>query len=295
MLVSIVTLSTWFNGQFIDAADQQSLGLLTDRSNTFGDGVFETLFVRDGRAPLLALHLARLSRGLHCLDIDCRLSLIQQDIELALAAAKSRAGSFVLKLVVSRGSSLLGYGTQGQRANRMLLLQSYAVSPPLFLKTMLCETRLAQQPLLAGLKHCNRLEQVLAKREVELAGFDDGIMLDQIGDVVESTSANIFILEGGKLITPPIEQCGVAGVMREFIMHKLAPQIGVDVVEQSISLQRFYASDACGVSNAVQGLRPLLSCKNTDDKVTRWAEAYWADSHIMGQIQSAISNSVFAE
>lgn len=290
-----MTLSTWFNGQPIDSADQHSVDFLTDRSNTFGDGVFETLFVRNGQAPLLELHLARLSRGLHRLDIECPLSLIQQDIERALAASKARAGSFVLKLVVSRGSSLLGYGTQGQQANRMLLLQSYTVSPPTFLKTMLCETRLAQQPLLAGLKHCNRLEQVLAKREVELASFDDGIMLDQLGNVVESTSANIFILEDGKLITPPIEQCGVAGVMREFIMHKLAPKIGVDVVEQSISLQRFYASDACGLTNAVQGLRPLLSCKNTDDKVTRWAEAYWADSHIMGQMQLAISNSVFAE
>lgn len=290
-----MTLSTWFNGQSIDSADQHSVDFLTDRSNTFGDGVFETLFVRNGQAPLLELHLARLSRGLHRLDIECPLSLIQQDIERALAASKARAGSFVLKLVVSRGSSLLGYGTQDQQANRMLLLQSYTVSPPTFLKTMLCETRLAQQPLLAGLKHCNRLEQVLAKREVELARFDDGIMLDQLGNVVESTSANIFILEDGKLITPPIEQCGVAGVMREFIMHQLAPKIGVDVVEQSISLQRFYASDACGLTNAVQGLRPLSSCKNTGDKVTRWAEAYWADSHIMGKMQLAISNSVFAE
>ncbi|KGO97689.1 aminotransferase class IV, partial [Novilysobacter defluvii] len=114
-----------------------------------------------------------------------------------------------------------------------------------------CTTRLAAQPLLAGLKHCNRLEQVLARLELRGGGDDEGLLLGEEGEVVSAISANLFILRGGRWWTPPVDRCGVAGVCRGWLLEQgLAGERRLDreAVEQA---------EAVVLTNAVRGILPV--------------------------------------
>lgn len=295
------TLYAWFNGELI-ASPVESTSVasasdfLLDRSNTFGDGVFETMLVTGGQVHLLDRHLHRLSVGLERLGIECSGELIQADINIALSQlSSSSSSSYILKLVISRGSSVFGYGSNNLSINRLALLKPYLLSDTLSnalnntlsdassVQLMVCDTRLGFQPALAGIKHCNRLEQVLAKKEVEREGFDDGLMLDQAGNVVETTSANVFILEAGQLVTPPIIDCGVAGVMREHVMN----QFDIPVSEATISLKRLFKSDGVILTNSVRGLMIANACRTADGSLHRWPE-----SNTLITLQEAVNSSM---
>ena len=282
------TLYAWFNGELIasplDSASVASTAdFLLDRSNTFGDGVFETMLVSNDKIQLLDFHLQRLSIGLECLGVECSAEIIQADINNALASLPKKSTDHVLKLVVSRGSSVFGYGSKDLSVNRLTLLKPYQPSKRSSFQLMVCSTRLGVQPAFAGIKHCNRLEQVMAKKEVELQGCDDGVMLDQSGYVVETTSANIFILEAGQLVTPPIVDCGVAGVVRQYIIE----HADVAVREEPISLERLFNSEGVMLTNSVQGLTLAYKCKKTDGSLHGWSQ-----SNKLIALQQAINTSL---
>ena len=285
------TLYAWFNGELIaspleSASVASNTEFLLNRSNTFGDGVFETLLVTNGKVQLLNLHMQRLSIGLKRLGIDCSAELIQADIDNALTHLPEKPTNHVLKLVVSRGSSVFGYGGKNLSINRLTLLKPYQPSNSSSFQLMVCRTRLGLQPALAGIKHCNRLEQVLAKKEVELQGCDDGVMLDQSGSVVETTSANIFILEAGQLITPPIVDCGVAGVLRQYMID----HDGFSVSEEAISLERLLDSEGVMLTNSVQGPTLAHECKMVDNGIHSWSQ-----SDKLIALQQAINKSLYEQ
>ncbi len=272
------TLSAWFNGELIaspiaSTSVASSADLLLDRSNTFGDGVFETMLVTGGQVHLLDRHLHRLAIGLERLGIVCSTEIVQADINKALSHlsinSASNPSTHILKFVISRGSSVFGYGSNDLSINRLVLLKRHLSSEALGLQLMVCDTRLGLQPALAGIKHCNRLEQVLAKKEVEREGFDDGLMLDQAGNIIETTSANVFILEAGQLVTPPIIDCGVAGVMREYVID----QLDIPVIEDTISLERLCKSDGLILTNSVRGLMIVQTCRMADGSLHHWPKS----------------------
>ena len=286
------TLYAWFNGELI-ASPVESTSVasasdfLLDRSNTFGDGVFETMLVTGGQVHLLDRHLHRLSVGLERLGIECPAELVQADINKALSHLSHNSASdpstHILKFLISRGSSVFGYGSNDLSINRLALLKSYLPRDASTMQLMVCDTRLGCQPALAGIKHCNRLEQVLAKKEVEREGVDDGLMLDQAGNIIETTSANIFILEAGQLITPPIIDCGVAGVMREHIISRS----DLPVSESSISLARFYNCDGVILSNSVRGLMIANACRMADGSLHSWPK-----SDTLMALQQSVNSSM---
>ena len=272
------TLYAWFNGELIaspiaSASVASTSDFLLDRSNTFGDGVFETMLVTGGQVHLLDRHLHRLSIGLERLGIVCSAELVQADINKALSHlsinSDSNPSTHILKFVISRGSSVFGYGSNDLSINRLVLLKRHLSSEALGLQLMVCDTRLGLQPALAGIKHCNRLEQVLAKKEVEREGFDDGLMLDQAGNIIETTSANVFILEAGQLVTPPIIDCGVAGVMREYVID----QLDIAVSEATITLERLYKSDGVILTNSVRGLMIASACRMAGGSLHHWPKS----------------------
>jgi len=298
------TLSAWFNGELITSplastSVASSADFLLDRSNTFGDGVFETMLVTGGQVHLLDRHLHRLAIGLERLGIVCSAELVQADINKALSHlsinSDSSPSTHILKLVISRGSSVFGYGSNDLSINRLVLLKPHLLrgsstsssNKPLSeapgLQLMVCDTRLGLQPALAGIKHCNRLEQVLAKKEVEREGFDDGLMLDQAGNIIESTSANIFILEAGQLVTPPIIDCGVAGVMREYVID----QLDIPVSEATISIARLCKSDGVILTNSVRGLMIVSACRMVDGSLHHWPK-----SDALMTLQQAVNRSM---
>lgn len=230
----------------------------TDRGLFFGDGVFETIRVSDGAPRHLDRHLARLADGLARLGIETVPADTLRDEARMIVAGADRA---VLKIIVTRGSGGRGYAAPpNPRPRRILVLNPWrgrgAADYEQGVAVRWCETRLAVNPRLAGIKHLNRLEQVLARGEWDDSGIAEGLVLDTAGRVVEATAANLFLVEGGRLVTPDLSRCGVAGVMRAVVMEH-ARRDGVGALCETVSPDRVAAADELFLTNSLAGVLPV--------------------------------------
>ena len=224
--------------------------LAEGRGFSFGDGVFETMRAIGGSLPWWPAHHARLAMGAARLRIPLP-SIERLDTELHDWLSLHRDA--VIKLIVTRGSGGRGY-TPMLHAPPVWMLIASSLPPPMRpggLTLRWCETRLARQPLLAGIKHCNRLEQILARAEWSDPAIDEGLMLDTEGDVIAAIAGNLFVLREGRWWTPPVDHCGIAGVCRGWAVRAFAAserRLGVDDVE---------TADALVLCNAVRGILPV--------------------------------------
>jgi len=229
-----------------------------DRGLQYGDGLFETIAVVDGRPCLWDRHLARLRAG--CVRLAIPLpdpDLLQAEV-LALAKGQGRA---VLKLTVTRGEGGRGYRPpHPARPRRILRLHPWPDHPPAWrsagVRVRYCRTRLGHQPLLAGLKHLNRLEQVLARAEWDDPDIGEGLMLDLDGTVVEGTQTNLFALTAGRLVTPLLDRCGVNGVVRQVVIETAWMQ-GLAVEEARLTPAELAQADALFLASSLAGLWPV--------------------------------------
>jgi len=230
---------------------------LTDRGLAYGDGLFETLRVVAGTAPLLGLHLQRLQRGCQALRLP-----LPHDLADELSSAARRLGDGVLKLIFTRGSGQRGYAIpQHSEPNRIISAAPLPVYPEAHaaegIRLHACTTRLAQQPLLAGIKHLNRLEQVLARSEWDGPEFAEGLVCDQQGRPIECTMSNLFFYADGAWITPDLTQCGVQGVMRDWLIAALQEQ-GEPAQVRQVSYPELLAADEVMCCNSLFGVWPVV-------------------------------------
>jgi 4-amino-4-deoxychorismate lyase len=247
-------MHSWVDGQPADSVP------LKDRGLAYGDGVFETIAVKAGQPLLLDRHLQRLHEGCRRLGLVADHELVRSEV-LAYAAA---LGDGVLKLILTRGDSQRGYGINTEAAVRRILQGSPPAAYPEThgtdgIRLFACVTRLAEQPLLAGLKHLNRLEQVIARAEWRDAEHAEGLMLDTSGRVIEGVFSNLFLVRNGLLLTADLKRCGVAGVMRAEILAQ-AQVLGVPVAVADISLEQLQQADEVFVCNSVYGIWPVREC-----------------------------------
>lgn len=231
---------------------------LDDRGLHYGDGLFETLALRDGRPCLWELHLARLQRGCRRLGLvpPWPAQLLEDVTRLA-----ARHGDGVVKLMLTRGSGRRGYQVEPGAAGRRLAIWSPAPAWPEThfregVRLRICRTRLSCNPELAGIKHLNRLENVLARREWDDARIAEGLMLDEAGRVVEGVMSNVFLVRGGELVTPELSRCGVAGVMRAHILE-IASALGIAYRIDSVDLDELREADEVFLSNSLIGIWPV--------------------------------------
>lgn len=231
----------------------------TDRGLHYGDGLFETMAVVDGQIRHLRLHLARLREGLRRLRIPAGVARGLDTQLLAHARGQPRA---VLKLIVTRGDGQRGYAPPVDAQPRTLLQRTDWPDWPRShasrgVAVRVCGTRLGTRPGLGGIKHLNRLEQVLARGEWRSRRWQEGLMLDCSARVVCGTMSNVFAVREGVVLTPDVSDRGVAGVMRAVIRRE-APRAGLPVeVVDSITLDEIAAADECFVSNALVGVWPV--------------------------------------
>ncbi len=234
-----------------------------DRGFAYGDGLFETIKVVNGRPELLDRHLSRLGLG-------CQRFAIPFDTDALRAqtiAFSAVLETGVVKLILTRGDGKRGYGPPSACQPRTVLMGAPLPDYPAEhsatgVRLYVCETRLAEQPLLAGLKHLNRLEQVLARAEWHDPAFAEGLMRDTSGRVVEAVFSNLFIIESGVLLTPSLERCGVAGVMREEILVR-ARQAGIATEVCDLSLERLLGADEVFVCNSLYGIWPVRQLESS--------------------------------
>lgn len=239
------------NGTSIDTVS------INDRGLSYGDGVFETIRLHEGHTIYLQQHLERLLKGCQRLKIKLDLKLLEEEIGQLSSQFSEYA---VLKIIISRETGGRGYRpTANATANRILSLHTLPSSnltqADTGIHSFLCQQRLALQPALAGIKHLNRLEQVLASQEWPDEKYHEGIMLDINGNVIEGTKSNLFLLESNTLITPDLTHCGVDGVMRKVLIAAFNTQVKIEAV----SLSRLLEAKEVFVCNSVFGVWPLLS------------------------------------
>lgn len=244
-------MQSWVDGLPADALS------LKDRGLAYGDGLFETIAVKAGQPLLLDRHLQRLAEGCSRLAIAADQSLVRSEL-LAYAAAM---GDGVLKLILTRGDSLRGYAADPTAQARRILQGNPPAAYPLAygqhgIRLFPCATRLSEQPLLAGLKHLNRLEQVIARAEWQDAEHAEGLMLDISGRVIEGVFSNLFLVCDGVLRTADLSRCGVAGVMRAELLFQ-AGSLGIPTEIAEISLDQLQQADEVFVCNSVYGVWPV--------------------------------------
>jgi 4-amino-4-deoxychorismate lyase len=221
-----------------------------DRGLAYGDGVFETLLVHGGEPVWWQEHWQRLRLGALRLGLPMP---EEAQVRHECAALLADAGRAVLKVLLTRGSGGRGYAPPPDATATVVLSRHEAPSAPARgLHLRWAKTTLAIQPALAGIKHCNRLEQVLARAEWQDPDIDEALMCDGEDRVVGATSANLFVLLGGRWLTPPVERCGVAGIARAWLLANLPGAAVADLNGADVS-----RADALFLCNAVRGILPV--------------------------------------
>lgn len=229
-----------------------------DRGLMYGDGVFRTLRLQQGRPLDRELHLAKLRADCAALGIACPPPQVLA-AELDLVAARFPDG--VAKLVVTRGPGDRGYAPRAGGEPTRIVSAGPAPTYPedsqrLGVKVRLCRTRLSQQPALAGIKHLNRLENVLARGEWSDADTAEGLMLDRDGNLIEGTMSNLFLVMDGGLVTPDLSLCGVAGVQRDRVLEFARVQ-GIAARICPVSLPDLQSASEVFLVNSVIRLWPV--------------------------------------
>jgi 4-amino-4-deoxychorismate lyase len=233
---------------------------ISDRGLQFGDGVFETMLCLDGVPLRLDGHWARLQDGCTRLGIPVP-AAARSHLLAAVGALGERR--LVAKLVVTRGCTERGYKFPPDLVPNWVLTISKAPALPPELRAhgvavRMCSTRLAREDAqLVGLKHLNRLTQILARREWN-DEFHEGLLLDTDGNLAEGCGSNVFLVLGGRLVTPSMEHGGVHGIMRRSVLEA-ARALRLPVDARPVLPAELRAADEVFLTNAVQGVLPVRS------------------------------------
>ena len=255
-------MNTWINGRISAKIDYRDRGL------QYGDGVFETMRVRRGQVRLLEYHLERLDLGCRKLKIAGPSPTVLRR-ELARIAALRREG--VLKLIITRGRGRRGYRPTGrERCTRILVLHALPHSALADERTAarvrLCTTPIGLNPRLAGLKTLNRLESVVARAEWNDARIWEGLMQDVDENIVCGTMSNLFLRKGSTLMTPMLDRCGVAGVMRRWVLATAA-DLKLRASERRIGWRDLSEAEEVFMSNAIVGLKSVAVIEHVSQRL----------------------------
>ena len=233
-----------------------------DRGLLYGDGLFEAVLFLRGRAPLWPRHMTRLLEGCARLGLSMPDANVLAHEASMVCAGMDRA---VVRMTITRGSGPRGYARPASAGLLRIVAANPApeIPPDWYdrgVRVRCCDLRLSAQPRLAGIKHLNRLENVLARVEWSDASIAEGILRDADGCVISATAANVFVVLGGRLVTPKLDRCGVAGVARAQV---LAWCDAIDV--RDLEMDELMRADEIFLTNAVRGIVPV---KALDDR--RW-------------------------
>lgn len=235
-----------------------------DRGLQYGDGVFETIVVDKGKLLCWEEHISRLQSGCERLNIPFQENNSLKTETLSLIDSDKKS---VIKIIITRGQGGRGYAIpENPEPTRIISLYPFPEYPTdnsNGVTARICDYRYANNTALAGVKHMNRLEQIIARSEWSDSTVAEGIVLDQENNVIEGTMSNIFYVKNNTLFTSDVSHCGVEGVIRNKILE-LAPTLGISAKVKLISLENLNQADEIFVCNSVIGVWPVTKLeKNT--------------------------------
>ena len=243
---------------------------MSDRAAAYGDGLFETIAIRDNEPRLWPLHSERLRLGCARLGLSCPTeNELLANLKSAIGSANIATDFATAKLTVSAGPAARGYQRDPDadpiirislHTARLLPARNYQDG----VAVRLCTTRLGVQPLLAGIKTLNRLEQVLARAEWNDESIFEGLTLDTDGRLICGTMSNVFIVKESVLITPAITRCGVSGIMRRHLIKLLQELEGMECEVRDIAASEVAAADEVFLTNSQFGVLPVRTCAATE-------------------------------
>ncbi|MCX4188651.1 aminodeoxychorismate lyase [Methylophaga sp. OBS4] len=257
---------------------------VSDRGLQYGDGLFETIAYRNGELELIEAHLQRLMLGCQRLNIPfTELDLLKA--ELVMLCAQTAEDS-VIKIMLTRGEGGRGYFAAADiKPTRIVAAYPLPVYPQANqsgITVCICKHRLGINPTLAGIKHMNRLEQVLARSEWQDDTATEGLMLDINDKLIEGTMSNLFLVKQGRLFTPELHNCGIEGVMRARVI-KIAQTLNISVYQQTLILNDLQQADEVFLTNSLIGIWPVT--KVVDET---WQ---WPHGAVSKQLQNELAKT----
>ena len=255
----------------------------TNRGFAYGDGIFRTMRLLNGELLDWPLHYQTLVADCSKIQIVCpSAELLMQEFKHLMATGEGdELASGIVKIIITRGDGARGYAPPAIcEPTRVLIHSPLPVYAPEIYHTGValytCETRLASQPLLAGIKHLNRLENVLARAELKDPRFFDGVLRDYDDHVIEAVSGNLFMMKDGLVMTPALERCGVAGVMRQKILDFYKTR-GQAVIVTQLFLENLLNADAVVIANSVYGILQVTQLDEQVIATNDWAKQLRSD------------------
>ncbi|MGV6826477.1 MAG: aminodeoxychorismate lyase [bacterium] len=255
-----------------------------DRALQFGDGLFETIAIVNRKPCLWSLHYQRLIAGCNRLGIK---PPTEDELQLDIAHLINNDQPQIAKILVTRGNSSRGYQFPPNiLPNRICYLSEWprdSLTPPSGITLQTCKTRLGSQPMLAGLKHNGRLEQVLARNELGSSDvYSEGLLLDANDRVIEAIAANVFVERKGQLITPVLDSAGVAGVVRELVIAT-GHEYQAEITENDLYVEDIRSADRIYLTSSVLGVAP----------VAQFEDRNWVSERALHPVMEAAANRVF--
>lgn len=248
-----------------------------DRGLQYGDGFFTTLLAADGQVFNWSAHWRRLSRSAERLGFPAlNETHVWRQAETVLRESENLSPQ-VMKLIFSRGKGGAGYQPPSvPQVNLIVQLSGHPLwerieqmgefPEPALIR--LCQTCCGIQPQLAGLKHLNRLENVIARMELMTGGEPEGLMLNHQESVICGTQSNLFLIQGNTVLTPKIDLSGVEGTTR-YQLRNAIETLGLKWKERRLTLKDIESADELFLTNAVRGVLPVSRLRGAglDDKI----------------------------
>ena len=290
-------VTTIVNGQLSPRLD------VRDRGLAYGDGLFETIAVSQGQVQLWQPHRQRLISGMLTLGLvadETGALQLMKSVVKDMQAAYSLFGlpEGVIKIIVTRGNGGRGYAAPSAPAPLRIvsmmpcpLARSHLARQGVCVQ--ICQHRWSSNVALAGIKHLNRLDQVMARKEWNDANVHEGIMLNQAGLVASGVMSNIFIELDGVLVTPKLDECGIHGTMAQTV-SAIAQNCGISLIQREVTLETLVNADAVFFTNSLNGIWPAVELLPHTPEASATSppaipSTHWAISPMIIRLQTALA------
>ena len=254
---------------FVNGNEQSTISAI-DRGVLYGDSLFETVAISNGKTLLLEQHLSRLEKGVDILGFDVDFSILKNEIAMFISFLQEKkrfVGNAVLRITLTRGEQSRGYRPlSNSLCTRILSVHDWPSSNKSAISVSISDVRYSHQPILAGLKHANRLEQVLAAQSIP-EKMNDVVMLDINDCIISASKGNLFIKLDGVWLTPKLNRCGIEGVVRNYLCTWFS-QNGFSIKQDNIHIdmimQQSDKVEAAFLCNSIVGVLPIKQFAGID-------------------------------